>query len=184
MKDLILFIATVFLLESCKNPSTDKKNDKATVSETPGETKTSLSGFSIDAPEGWTKSDTMISGQQIALLTSPSEDASDIFRENVNVVTENTQGMGMDEYIEASLRALRSGLSGFSEEKISERNINGIEFKTLHYSHNYNGYPIEAEVWFTIKNNMAWLITCSAMQGEFDTWAPKFEIAVRSFHFK
>lgn len=146
--------------------------------------KTPISEFSIDAPEGWTKSDTMINAQQIIFLTSPLDDASDNFRENVNVVTENTQGMRMDEYIETSLQVLRSGLSDFNEGKISERSINGIEFKTLHYSHNYSGYPIEADVWFTIKDNKAWLITCSAKQGEFDEWAPAFETAVRSFHFK
>lgn len=139
--------------------------------------------FDIDPPKGWEKVDTIMEGKRIIFLRSPLEGKGDDFRENVNVLTEKVYGMGMAEYVDRNIESMKSGLTGFSKGRVRDRTINGMEFTSLKYSHSYYGTIIDAEVYFTIIDKTAYVITCSAKGGSIEDWEPEFEEAVGSFHF-
>ncbi len=175
-----------FLLPACKESEKKAKQKitddykKGAAENKPGQ-ENDPGEFSISAPKGWTKTDTIMMGQRIVIIKSSREDVSDNFLENVNVVTEKIGNMGMDEYMSKSITNLENGLTGFEQGKTSDRNINGLEFKRLTYSHGYGGTPIDVETYFTLRNGTAYVITCSAKGGTISGWEQEFEEIIRSF---
>jgi hypothetical protein len=200
---LLAALSCFFLLPACqetktksKEKSTDDYRKKASenkpdkengtgesdISEHSGSTKTDTTGeFDISAPSGWTKTDTIMEGQRIVFVKSPREGANDNFVENVNVLTEKIGSMQMDEYVDLSITNIKKGLTGFKQGKISDRSINGYEFKCLRYSHVYSGFPIDVDVYFTLQSGTAYIITCSAKGGKISEWESEFDEVIRSF---
>ncbi len=175
-----------FLLPACKEPVKKPKQTvtddyKKRASESRPDQKTGNGDYSISASKGWTKSDTIMMGERVVFIQSPREGAGDDFIENVNVITEKVGNMDMEEYLDRSISALEKGLKSYDQEKISDRSINGLEFKCIRYSHDYAGNLIDVDVYLTLHNSMAYIITCSAKGGTIFRWEPEFEEIIRSF---
>ena len=188
MQKTILFIALAVIIAfspACKNSTKEKNIEddiRKAVKNNPG-INAGSNTFSIEAPAGWTIKDTSLMGMKYTFLSSELENNSDNFKENVNIVTERCGSMGLDDYYSASLTGLKT-MPGFERGKESDRSINNIEFKNLKYSHSYGGMPIDVDVYFTIRDGLAYIITCSAKKGEMDKWETQFREAVSSFSFK
>ncbi len=165
-----LVLCTFLFLIGCSDTKSKQK----------AESKGELS-YSIDAPEGWTKQSIPAMGQDATVLASPVEE-NDNFRENINVLTESTKGMDREAYLSKSVSILESQLTELVMLKQSDREINGMNFDYMRYTHKYNGTPIETETYCLVKNGTAYIITCSAWGGTIDSkWAPLFDEAIRSF---
>jgi hypothetical protein len=177
----------LFILSACINENTKKKSPdellKDGVKNSPG-VNAGAGTYSINAPGGWTKTDTSINGLQATLLISPPEDSSDDFHENVNVVTENTNDMDIEEYFEKNLNGMKSQLQDFENEGIDETQINGAKVKSIRYSVHYSGNVLSLKTFFWVRNKTGYVITCTAREGEFSKWEPAFNEAVNSFHIK
>jgi hypothetical protein len=208
MRQFTMFALAFFLLTGCNNDQ-QKKNDlekkkdqekkKDTSSGFPpsagAEDKSSVNPvqadnqkvgtgrFSIEAPEGWTKSDTFLMGNEFTFLKSP-EEKNDDFLENINVVKENVGSAGLDEYYDKSLSMMKKGLTGFEEGESGNKTINGIEFKNLKYTHNYNGMLLDVDLYLAIHNRVGFVITCTAKKGKLSQYQPAFDQALRSFSFE
>lgn len=139
-------------------------------------------GFKIDAPDGWTKNDTLVHGMRITLIKSPPEENDD-FIENVNVITEETGGLPLDKYFEKNLAEMRSQLHGIKEEQQTDLTINGIDFKNIKYSHIYAGRAIDANLYVAVNGQTGYVITCTVAQGTLSKWQPTFDNIIRSFSF-
>lgn len=137
--------------------------------------------FSIEAADGWTKADTSINGLQAVFLTSQQESSSDDFLENINVVTEKATGYTTEKYFEANLNAMSTQMPGFEKISSGDAEINGLPAKTLVYSHSYSGKPVDAGCYFFVKNDIGYVVTCTAKKGEYNKWKPKFDVVVNSF---
>jgi hypothetical protein len=189
MKKTILVMAALSLLLACNNSKTTKEKEsertgdtQRTAPPTPTDQITKGSGnYSIDAPEGWDKIDTTYNGEHITFIRSPREGADDNFLENVNVITEKVGSMSMDEYLEKNMTSMENGLTDFEKKDQSSRTINGHDFRIFFYSHNYQGTPIDGEVFFTINDGTAYVITCSARKGEIKEWEGRFDRVVNTF---
>ncbi len=176
------FMTLVF--SSCKETKSDKQvtdslNKETLDSET--ETKSGNNGFNISAPDGWEKSDTSMMGQKIVFIRSSPEDETDNFFENVNVVIDKTRGLDEDTYLDKNIEMMESSLTDFEKKKISTKNINGLEFTSMEYSHVYGGIPLDVEVYFTFEKETVYVITCTAKKGLFSKWEPDFEQIIKSF---
>jgi hypothetical protein len=175
-------MALVF--SSCKETKSDKKLTDSLNKETldsPAQAKSGGSGFNISAPDGWEKSDTFMMGQKIVFIKSAPEDKYDNFFENVNVVIDRTRGLDEDAYLNKNIEIMEESLTDFEKKKISTKNINGLEFKSMEYSHVYGGVPLDVEVYFTFDKETAYVITCTAKKGSFSKWEPEFEEIIKSF---
>ncbi len=144
-------------------------------------TPVSVDGFEITPPKGWEKKTVTYEGMEIIVLMSPLKDSNDTFQENVNVVTEKVHGMGFKEYVDLNVVNMEKMLQGFTHETIEEVTINGLAFKRMKYNHQSNGLTLECEVFIGIKDDMAYVITCTAPKGGFADYASAFEDAVGSF---
>jgi hypothetical protein len=77
-----LAVASCLLFFACNNSA--DKNGKSADSKKTTEKKqadhTGTDGFSLTAPDGWVKKDTMMSGTKLTTVTSPMESAGDNLR--------------------------------------------------------------------------------------------------------
>lgn len=202
MRRFTLFVVGLILLVACANnqqkkidqenkkdsstgfPPSAGAEDNSTVNPAKEENRKVGTGrFSIQAPEGWTKSDTFLMGNEFTFLKSPEEENDD-FLENINVVKENVGNAGLEEYYEKSLSMMKKGLAGFQEGESGNRTINGIEFKNLKYTHNYNGMLLDVDLYLAIHNSVGFVITCTAKNGKLSQYQPAFDQALRTFSFE
>lgn len=185
MKKLLFVMAAAICLVACKQSpkkssgNLDKEIDEL-VKKSPG-LNAGTGTFSIQAAEGWNKTDTTIGGLQAVLLQSKQENEKDIFLENINVVTEKATGYDLDKYYEANLATISTQMPGY--QKISSENVtvNGQEAKHLVYSHNYTGVFADVETYFFVKNGIGYVITCSTEKGRLNKWKPEFDKMVNTF---
>jgi hypothetical protein len=190
----VSLVSLTLIFSACKDSGNGKKELVAgEKTEQPGDEKTvkgeektendknDESAYTINAPEGWEKRDTFYMGQKVVFMKSPLEGATDDFMENMNVITEEVGSMEIKEYLEKNLTNMEAGLTGFERIKLYSRDINGREFWVLRYNHNYGGVPIDAKVFFAIKDGTAYVITCSAKGGKMDQWESRFDEVMNSF---
>lgn len=183
-KILQAFLALSILLISCKDKA--KSDKEKFIDDLKEEVKSDIQSkngepFEITPPEGWTKGVEYSQGQKITFLYSPIEGDGDMFRENLNVLSERVGRTTMKDYLDLNISNMETSLTSFSYDKISDLSINGMDFKSMLYSHSYDGVDIDAKVFLTIQDGVAYIITCSARGGDFDRWNDEFDEAVRSF---
>lgn len=190
MKSILLIPVLLSLFLSACSESKTKAGKKgkdvrksSTVKGNPTDNESKVAGYSISAPEGWEKIDTTIMEHQITVVRSASESLRDDFLENVNVVTEKTGDISLDDYLAGSLKQMENSRRNFVTKKVSVRSINSIEFRTLEYSHTSAGYTLHVMAYLTIKNGMGYVVTCSATDKSFSRFEADFEQAIRSFSF-
>ncbi len=184
-KNICLLLTSFILLNACT-----QKNKKATnnldrdIKELVGNNPNINIGsgtFNIQATKGWTKIDTTISGMQIVLLKSEQEESSDTFMENINVVTEKTNNLSLDEYYNANVTTLTGGMLGFVITTSNKITINGLNAYHLAYSHTSTGIPLDVEAYFLVSNGIGYVITCSTEKGKLNKWKASFDEVVNTF---
>lgn len=177
-------VILLMLITACQQPAKQKTSDLDKLAsevrkKSPG-VNAGADNFSIIAAEGWTKKDTSFSGLKCQFIRSPFENKDDRFQENLNVMTELCGEMDLETYYKA-MRTNLETLYGFFERKVSEKTINGMEFKNLRYAHTYGGIPLDVDLYVTVKDGIAYLITCSSYQDEMSRWQATFESMVKTF---
>ncbi len=187
MKKHFIVVLAVFFVTACKQPAKKlsdnvDKDIKEMVESTPG-INAGTGTFSIEAIEGWTKVDTSINGLKIVLVKSASEGAGDIFMENINVVSEKSGDMKLDDYFKANLASLNNGMPGYEKVSDNEVTINGLDARYLRYNHTYTGSSSEAEAYFLVNDGAGYVITCSAEKGKMAKFKPSFDKVINTFKF-
>ncbi|HLZ88467.1 MAG TPA: PsbP-related protein [Puia sp.] len=179
-KNLLFCLAGLLLLSACnlgnKKPTNSEIIKKA--AGMPG-VNAGSGNFDIDAPSGWTRIDTSISGLKATLLMS--SDASKGFRSNVNVITQAMQGMSDDSYFDANVVGLRSNLAQFQTIDKGQKQVNGMNARWIHYSGLNNGMMLEQMLYIIPSGGVAYLITCTSLQGQMAKDQSNFDVAVNSF---
>ncbi|HNU88629.1 MAG TPA: hypothetical protein PKJ94_10075 [Ferruginibacter sp.] len=180
---LLLTMFAGFVIMGCKSKS-QKNNDTVDLKEMakkyPGINK-GAGTYDISAPEGWDKKDTTMSGVKFTAIISPPDGANDIFRENINVVTENAKDLNLDEYEKANRLTMKGQMTGMNIIKDGETVIGNMPAKWIFYSFDYSGYPLKNTVYFLVKNRIGYTITCSALSSDFDKFQAAFKTSVNSF---
>lgn len=137
--------------------------------------------YSITAPEGWDKTDTLLMGMRATVIFSPVEGSSDEFRENINIVTEKIGNKTAEEYLDLSRVNMKSMLTELKEINNGTKEISGHTASWMRYSHSYMGYPLEVKVYMLIADEIAYVITCTCKKGEMDNWEKQFDDCVATF---
>jgi hypothetical protein len=194
MRKMITTIVSVSLLLVSCNDSKGKKTETVVSADKTGKDTTTgkditkeeehhVAGalFDIKTPAGWERLVKNYMGHDIVIIRSPKEDANDNFMENVNVVTDKVGNVDLDNYVNLNIENMEKGLTSFQKGEVTTRNINGNEFRVLAYSQVSAGVPIDADVYFTIRDGRAYAITCSAKGGNKGSYNAKFDEIVSSF---
>lgn len=137
--------------------------------------------YSITAPDGWGKTDTLLMGLSATVIFSPVEGAGDDFRENINIVTEKIGNKTAEEYLSLSRANMKSMLTELKEIDNGTKEINGHTASWMRYSHSYMGYPLEVKVYVLIADEIAYVISCTCKKGEMENWESRFDDCVATF---
>jgi hypothetical protein len=137
--------------------------------------------YTISAPEGWTKTDSSMSGAIFTSILSPLEDDADNFRENVNVTTEAAKDYDAKSYSAANLSAMKTQLDEFKLISESETTVGEYPAVAYVYSFKYENYVLKNTAYFVVKNDVGYVITCSSIFNKFDKFQPEFKTCVNSF---
>jgi hypothetical protein len=186
-KKLFYFlIAIAFIsIAGCKNSNNEKIKDKEKTEvpeRKPADGNKSTGGFSIDAPDGWTKTDTTSMGYRTLMMMSEVEGPEDIFRENINVVTEKTGGMSFENYMSLTDQNFNKMLTNYKEYERKDIKVDGVPAKSIDYSHSMGVYNLDVNAVLFIKDGTAYVITSSAEKGKIGKWRKEIDATVASFH--
>ena len=188
---LLLILSAGILFTACKDSKKDKdiktetgKDEmpdmKKLVDDHPG-LNAGTGTFSISAPEGWTQKDTSISGAKLTTISSPSDGSMDKFRENVNVTTENAHGYDLSAYVDANRSTMEKQISSINFVDQGDAKIGDQPAKWIVYGFNYSGYDLKNTAYFVVKNDIGYVITCTALKSTFDRFQTGFKTCVNSF---
>jgi hypothetical protein len=132
-------------------------------------------GFSTDVPAGW-------EDRTLTTLVGPT--GSGGFAANVVVTRERVEaGVGLEAYARAQLQATSAEIPGL--EVLDERPATldgGPAFQRLQ-RFSAGGRRIQQAQTYRLAAGVAFVITCSAQQEDFDSNLASFERIVRSFRF-
>jgi hypothetical protein len=126
--------------------------------------------YSLQVPFGWEQR-TM--GGTILWL-SPQEGPGDLFRENVNVTTENLPSpMTVGQYAVAATRSMAQMLQGFAVLEQGQTVLAGQPAHWMVYNH-FMGQPLQVLVFFVVRGTTAYVLTCTASPPQFPLFRPRF----------
>lgn len=141
--------------------------------------------ISLIYPKDWEKKVGKM-GTVVAFL-SPPENASDEFRENVNIVIEDisSQPMTLDEYTNLSLNQLDQFVQNPNILESSEDTLSGIRAYRLVYTgemeSNGNVYALKWLQVYTIKNNKVYMFTYTSAEDSYSDYLDSVEEMIDSF---
>ncbi len=179
---LVAFACIAF--SGCKNSSKkDKDNSTDSIKKTDDHSNVTVipGTYSISAPDGWIKKDTMVSGEKLTTLTSKLEGAGDNFKENVNVNTGQAPGFDLNAFVEANRTNLLKEIPGVEIVTEGETTISGMPAKWIVYSFSSSGYDLKNTAYMILKNDVGYVITCTALKTTFDKYQQDFKTCVNSF---
>jgi hypothetical protein len=184
---VMLLTASLFLF-SCKskqkNEGYSEKDKEKEVENMLKKSKGLNAGsgnFDVTTPEGWDRIDTTEMGMKIIYLVSPQDGAGDNFKENINIVTEKTSGMSLENYLTLSKTNMQKVLTEFKEIEVADQTIDGLPGKAMQYQHDYSGIPLDVKVYAVIKEGVAYLINCTVPRGKLGNWMKPIDEVVESF---
>jgi len=138
--------------------------------------------FQISYPIKWAIDTSKKQGAEVFLF-SPLEDSLDRFRENINVIVQNLEGLGIDlkKYTSISEQQIREMSA---EAKIFSSKDSANQRGTFHkiiYSAPANGYKLKFEQYYFVKNAKAYIITFSSELDKFEQYEATAEQILASF---
>lgn len=142
-------------------------------------------GFQIQYPQDWSKEEG--TNNTIVTFKSP-QGQNDKFIENVNILTEDVsqaKGITLEDYEQAAVKIIResSELKDFKQVESKAMTLSGVPGKAAAYTSMYvpNGLKLYTRQYFTIKNNMVYIITYTASQDNPSAFMDQVQKMVDSF---
>lgn len=143
-------------------------------------------GFSIRYPGNW-QMQTSENPQVALILMSPQENDSDLFRENINLLVQDLNGLNMDlnSYTKLSESQISQALKK-AKIDLSKRLFDpqGNEYHKLIYSGEQGGYHLKFEQLYRLHNNKAWVLTYTAVLDDFERFRKTGEAIMESLIIK
>lgn len=181
---IVILLTASVLLFSCKSKQKDGPATEKEVENLLKKSKGLNAGsgnYDVTTPDGWERIDTTEMGMKLIYLLSPQADANDQFRENINIVTERTGDMSLENYMALSKTSMKKMLANFNEVETSDQPISGLPGRAMHYQHEYNGIPLDVKAYVVIKNGIAYLINCTVPKGKLGDWMKPINTVIESF---
>jgi eukaryotic-like serine/threonine-protein kinase len=139
--------------------------------------------FNIICPEGWTIDTSRSLGAEVFLF-SPNENSNDKFRENINVLIQNTAGYGinLDEYVSITEKQIQSEIVKDGNLLSSERiKMNNSEYHKLIYTATQGKFQLKIlQHLYMVKGN-AYVLTYTAEADKFEQYINSISETMNSF---
>ena len=147
--------------------------------------KLSKKEYSIKSPADWTVDSSRQMGTDLVVF-SMLENGNDKFRENVNVLIQNTAGMNMslDKYTAISTGQIKTMATDASILESTTMKAGGATFQKIIYTATQSGFKLKFEQYYYLANKKAYVITFTTEAGKFDIFKPVGEEILNSFLLK
>jgi hypothetical protein len=132
----------------------------------------------INYPSNW---DFIENPATVFILMRPIEEQGQIFRENVNLIINESQGLTLAEYLKAAQKQLATQLPNYKELEVSYVEFGGKKYARIIYQHNSNNLPLQVAYYLLIHKKKVYNLTCSSVQDSFDKYLPLFQEMMISF---
>ncbi|MBE7463556.1 MAG: hypothetical protein HS116_08640 [Planctomycetes bacterium] len=141
--------------------------------------KAPAKGFSIVLPETWERQEN--AHGTVVLALSQQADASDTFRENINVVVEDLPNeYSVSDYYDANQVQLRKVMTDFVEVQLGDTIIQGQPAKRLVFTHRMGELNLKVLQYYFSKGKRGFVVTCTAAPGSYAGFEAEFERSVHS----
>ncbi len=131
-------------------------------------------GFTLTPPPGWT-----LSHPASARLSMAAPESENGFAANINVMVQSAPGVTPEQYSEKSLKQAER----YKGKLVSEKEVeaNGRKGRQLHMTVTVESRELEILSTIFAVNNRIYLITATALPGNFKKYQPVFEANAKSF---
>lgn len=117
-------------------------------------------------------------------LFAPTDNASDIFRENVNLIVSDLSpypGVTLDEIAEASREQILSMISDVNIQEFKEEKQGPYPFYTAEYTGKQNELDLHWRQHFLLADNNLYVLTFTAEEGQYKNYIALAERILASF---
>jgi len=149
-------------------------------SKAPGMNAGSEQSYAVDLPKDWTTRDTMMQSVKFTFIVPTEEDA--VKGVSINILSESMNGASYDKYMEKSRKSLEAYIPGY--KFLGRGTLPGNNIEWLHYSTTQNNFVWEAKVYAIQKNDIAYIMTAGAKEGEMAKYEATFDRIAQSFRLK
>jgi hypothetical protein len=137
--------------------------------------------FTIVYPQAWSTS-TTVSGAIVVFL-APTSDASDQFRENVNVLRQTVNsGMTLQRYTTLSIANAGQIVQNFNQVDLKSTALSGMPAQRIEYTGDVNGKSYHFFAEWIVTGTDAWVLTYTAEESAYQQFLPDAQTTIKSFH--
>lgn len=115
------------------------------------------------------------------ILIRPLEKEGQIFRENVNLIINDGQGLELKEYVGAAKMQLKSQLPNYKVVSTDYIELGGKKYAQIIYQHDAQNLPLQVAYYILLHKGKSYNLTCSTTRDNFETYLPIFKKMVSSF---
>ena len=137
--------------------------------------------FTMTYPKKWEMQEPA-TGPTVIFFSPLGE--QDQFSENVNILIQNLgEKFTLDEYTDASIKALQNGLPDFTLVESERVAIGDVPAQRITYTGTYEGAPLKWKQWIFLKGSHDYIATYTGEQDQFDASAAEATDIVESLRF-
>lgn len=174
-------LCMALIMSACSsNSSADSKQEPVKSDLKSVETE----DFSINYPATWELNESGLMGTTFALY-SPQEDSTD-FRENVNLLIHDISAMNvdLDKYIAVTINGIYSYVYNSEIVTTEGFTMDGRPYHKLVYTGEQGGRALKWMQYCTIRDQLAYLVTFTSTQADFDANVESGEAIMKTFRLK
>ena len=134
--------------------------------------------ISIKHPSSW---EYLANSATVFILRRPMEEQGQIFRENINLIINDSRKLKLKEYVGAAKVQLQDQISGYTELSTEYLEINERKYARIIYQHNTYDLPLQVAYYLTLYKGKSYNLTCSSTHQNFEKYLPTFQKMINSF---
>ena len=135
--------------------------------------------FSITIPPGWKHSTRTVGGYTAFFLNAPP---ADNFSANINILSENMQGLSKKAYIDLNKEKMKGANFVFDgEANFASNTMQGYYMSS---TFDYNGRKLSTNTYLFIKGNLAYIVTGTCLLNQKAFYLPVFNRTIKTFKIK
>jgi hypothetical protein len=145
----------------------------------------SASNYTLQYPNNWELDDSGKLGTKFMLL-SPTSSIADTFKENVNLVVEDLKGqkVNLDTYAKITEGQIETMIKNAKVVMSQRLSVGTEQVHKIVFTGRQNGFDLQTMQYYRIANGIAYVLTFSAEEDQFDAYAEVGEQILKSFLLK
>ncbi len=139
-------------------------------------------GLKIHAPKGWRVDESGLSGTHVVLY-NPQIDQEDAnpFAANINVISESTQGLSLDDYVDSQEKLSSIILRNYKSTEDKRVSVNGMQVRIVGGTFIHDEFHLSTLQLIVIKGGQAYIVTGTVLESTWDKYASLIEASLLTF---